>query len=112
MFLEEVVVAIGKVRAIVAAAAFFSGEGRAGHECGETVKVREFVILSAGILGTRELHLFEEFDRSGEFLATAHDAYVAPHEIPDLCQSRSCGGRRGRMFDGGGGNGGARFCGK
>jgi len=50
MFLEEVVVAVREVRAIVAAAAFFAGQSRAGHECGEAVKVREFVIVSAGLL--------------------------------------------------------------
>ena len=110
VLLEEVVVAVGEIGAVVAAARFFAGQGGAGHERSQGVEIGEFVVMAAGMFGERELHVFEEGDGGGEFFAVAHDADVAPHQVADLCEGCRYGGC-GQCFVWRDGNGPWGFCG-
>ena len=67
----------------MAAAGLFAGQCGAGHECGESVEIEEFVVVAAGMVGSGQLHFFERGDGGGEFFAATHDAGVTPHEIAD-----------------------------
>ena len=69
--LEFVVVAVGEVGTIVAAAAFFAGQGAASYEDAEGVKIFEFVIAAAILAGERNFHGFEGVESGFEFLAAA-----------------------------------------
>ena len=84
MFLEEVIVAIGEIGAVMAAAAFFACKSGTGHERCERVEVREFVIVARRMIGFRQMHSFQGCYGGRKFFAAAHDAYGAPHEIADL----------------------------
>ena len=50
MFLKEIVVAIGKVRAVVAAAGFFACQRRSGDERRERMKVAQFKIRASCVI--------------------------------------------------------------
>ena len=71
MFLEEVVVAIGEIGAVMAAAAFFACESGTGHERCERVEVREFVIVAGGMAGFRKIHSFQGCYGGRKFFAAA-----------------------------------------
>ena len=57
MFLEEIVVAIGEIGTVMAAAAFFARESGAGHERCE--------------LGFGQVHIFQGCDGGRKFFAAA-----------------------------------------
>lgn len=103
MLLEEVVVAEGEVRTVVAATAFFAGQSGACHQESQRVKVAQFVVMATGMGMVGKLHFFQNVDGGGEFFAGAENSNVAPHEIANL--SQGCGG--GSRF-GGRGSGGRR----
>jgi len=52
VFLEDVVVAVGKIGSVMAAARFFAGQSRAGDEGGESVKIYNFVIGARRVLAS------------------------------------------------------------
>lgn len=49
------------------------------------MEVGEFVLVAAGMFRMRKFHIFEECHGGAEFFAVAHDAYVTPQEVADLC---------------------------
>jgi len=69
--LEFIVVAVGEIGAVVAAAAFFAGQGAASYENGEGVKIFEFEIAAGICSGLRDFHGFEGIESGFEFLAVA-----------------------------------------
>ena len=71
MFLEEVVVAIGEIGTVMAAAAFFACKSRTGHERCERVEVREFVIVARRMIGFRQMHSFQGCYGGRKFFAAA-----------------------------------------
>ena len=94
VLLEFVVVAIGEIGAVVAAAAFFASEGGAGDERAEGVKIFEFVISSDRFCGWSGISMAgESFDGGFEFFAAAHDADVCCHiSSRSFSESRGGGG--------------------
>ena len=106
--LEFVVVAVGEIGTVMAAAAFFAGQGAAGDENAEGVKVFEFVIAAAIFVGERNFHSFQGVESGFEFLAVAEDADLLPHHFTEFLKSGR-GGRLGFLCDGRGVVGFAEF---
>ena len=68
---EFVVVAVGEVGAVMAAAAFFAGQGAAGYENAEGVEILQLVIAAAILVGEGDLHGLQGVESGFEFLAVA-----------------------------------------
>ena len=98
MFLEIVVVAVGKIRAVVAPAAFFASQGRARDELGQGQDITQFGIVPGGLFESGQSERAKLFESVPQVLPVSHDPDGFPHQFADLREGlvRTCLRRRGR----------------
>src|SRR6266852_5529752 len=98
VFLEIVVVAVGKIGAVVAPAAFFASQCRARDELGQGQDITQFGIVPGGLFESGQSERAKLFESVPQVLRISHNPDGFPHQFADLRERlvRTCLRRRRR----------------